>query len=162
MKIRNATRADVAAIGEIWNGYIRDTSVTFNSVEKSEQMLAQDIAQKQREGHAVFVAEQDGRISGFALYGWFRSGPGYADTVEHTVMLDRDEAGNGLGRALMQALEEHARAAGKHVMIAAVSGENEVAISFHLAVGYNEVGRLPDVGQKFQRRMDLILLQKIL
>ena len=157
MIIRRAEAGDVSAILDIWNPLIRDTSVTFTTLEKTAQGLADDIAAR---GDAFLVAEAAGQILGFATYGAFRSGPGYAHTAEHSVILAGDARGQGVGRALMARLEDHARTQGIHVLIAGVSGENEAAIAFHRAIGFTEAARLPEVGRKFGRWMDLVLLQK--
>ena len=157
MIIRRAEAGDVSAILDIWNPLIRDTSVTFTTLEKTAQGLADDIAAR---GDAFLVAEAAGQILGFATYGAFRSGPGYAHTAEHSVILAGDARGQGVGRALMARLEDHARTQGIHVLIAGVSGENEAAIAFHRAIGFTEAARLPEVGRKFGRWMDLVLLHK--
>jgi phosphinothricin acetyltransferase len=157
MIIRRAEAGDVSAILDIWNPLIRDTSVTFTTLEKTAQGLADDLATR---GDAFLVAEAAGQILGFATYGAFRAGPGYAHTAEHSVILEGDARGQGVGRALMARLEDHARTQGIHVLIAGVSGENEAAIAFHRAIGFTEAARLPEVGRKFGRWMDLVLLHK--
>ncbi len=160
MRVRAATAADAAAIAAIWNGYIRDTAATFTSAEKTAGGLAGDIAARAAEGKAFLVAEDGGGVRGFATYFQFRGGPGYAHTMEHSVILSSEATGRGVGRALMRALEDHARGAGVHSLIAGVSGENPGAVAFHEALGYARVGTVPEAGFKFGRWMDLILLQK--
>lgn len=157
MRIRPAETADIAPILEIWNPLIRDTSVTFTSVEKTHDGLAADIAAR---GAAFLVAEEAGALMGFASHGAFRGGPGYVHTAEHTVIVAPVAQGRGAGRALMRALEDQARMAGVHVLVAGVSAENVPAIAFHRAIGFAEAGRLPEVGRKFGRWMDLVFLHK--
>ena len=70
--------------------------------------------------------------------------------------------GRGLGRALMTRAEAEAKAMGHHSMIAGVAGENAGGAGFHAAIGYREIARLPQVGWKFGRWHDLVLMQKIL
>lgn len=159
MTIRQAAPGDIPEILAIWNPLIRETSVTFTTVEKTPEMLATDIAAR---GQAFLVAELEGEVVGFASYGAFRAGPGYARTGEHTVILDVRARGRGLGRLIMARLEEVARDAGLHVLVAGVSAENPAAIAFHEAIGYRPVARMPEVGRKFGRWMDLVLLQKTL
>ncbi|MBL4926510.1 GNAT family N-acetyltransferase [Fuscibacter oryzae] len=156
--IRPALPQDAPAIAEIWNRVIRETTQTFTTVEKS----ADDIATRIAQGAPWWVAEADGTILGHATYGPFRSGPGYAQTMEHSVHLTDAAKGKGLGRALMAALEDHAHAAGIHVMVAGISGGNAAGLAFHSALGYAEVGRMPEVGQKWGQRLHLVLMQKIL
>jgi len=157
--IRAAVAADAAAIVAIWNKIIRDTAFTFTTVEKTEGGVRRDMAAA---GQVFLVAEQAGAVLGFATYGAFRAGPGYAQTMEHSVILAPEARGRGIGAALMKVLEVQARAAGVHCLIAAVSGENAGAVAFHRRIGFVEVGRLPEVGRKFDRWMDLIVLQKLL
>ena len=159
MPIRPATAADAAAIAAIWNHYIRNTIVTFNSREKSRDEVAAAIADLKT---PFFAAGQDGRIAGFATYGEFRKGIGYAHTREHTVMLAPGAGGRGLGRALLTTVEQHAAQNRIHSLFAGVSAENTDGIAFHKACGYAEVARLSGVGWKFVRWHDLVLLQKFL
>ena len=160
--IRAAGAWDAPEIAGIWNPVIRDTAITFNAVEKTGDELVRFILDRADAGHATFVAEEDGRVTGFATYGQFRGGVGYSRSMEHTVMLAEGARGRGLGRALMAAVEDHARAQGAHSMIAGVSGENEAGIAFHAALGYAEVARVPEVGWKLERWLDLVLMQKML
>ncbi|WP_444668269.1 GNAT family N-acetyltransferase [Cereibacter changlensis] len=160
--IRPATDRDAAAILAIWNPVIRDTLVTFNSAEKTEAELCTLIAERNAAGHCFLLAEEAGEILGFASYGQFRGGIGYRLTMEHTILLGPAARGRGIGRALMTAVEDHARAAGAHSIFAGVSGGNPEGRAFHAAMGYREVAVLPEVGFKFGRLHDLVLMQKIL
>lgn len=157
MIIRPAQRQDAAQIAELVNIIVDETTVTFTTLRKSEDSIAQDIASR---GAAFQVAELDGSIVGFATYFPFRAGPGYAKTQEHSIVIAPNAKGRGLGRRLMTALENVARADGIHSLIAGVSGENAEGIAFHAALGFEEVGRLPEVGRKFDRWLDLVLMQK--
>ncbi len=157
MKIRPAEVADVPQILAIWNPLIRTTSATFTTVEKTADCLTADVTARDA---AFLVAEEAGGVLGFARLGTFRGGPGYTHTAEHTVILAPWARGRGVGRALMQRLEERAREDGIHVLVAGVSGENRPAIAFHRAIGFDEAARLPEVGWKFGRWMDLVFLHK--
>jgi phosphinothricin acetyltransferase len=159
--IRAAEAADAGAVAALWNHYIRDTLVTFNFAEKPEEEVAATIAARRAAGQAFLVAE-DGGLLGFATYAQFRGGVGYARTMEHTVLLDAGARGRGVGRALMAAVEAHARDAGVHSLFGGVSGANPEGRAFHLAVGYAEVAVLREVGFKWGRWLDLHLMQKVL
>ena len=160
--IRPTLPQDLEPIRAFWNPMIRDTLVTFSSEEKTETGLRDWFAARQAAGHGSFTAHLAGKPVGFASYTQFRGGNGYARSMEHTIILAPAAQGHGFGRALMAAVEDHARAAGHHVMIAGVSGGNPAGRDFHLALGYRLVGTLPDAGWKFGRYHDLWLLQKIL
>jgi L-amino acid N-acyltransferase len=157
--IRPATAADAPAIAAIWNSLIRDSVATFNSVAYTDTAITRMIAEKATAGHAFLVDET---LQGFATYGQFRGGIGYAHSMEHTIHLSPAARGRGLGRALMLAIEAHARTADAHSMIAGVSAENHDGILFHTKCGYATVATIPQVGRKFGRWMDLVLMQKFL
>ncbi|MDU8913237.1 N-acetyltransferase family protein [Aestuariicoccus sp. MJ-SS9] len=159
MIVRPARAGDAAAIAAIWNPIIDDTAITFTTAPKTEAGIAADVAAR---GAAFQVAETDGTAIGFATYFPFRGGPGYARTMEHSVMLAPEARGQGAGRALMTALEAVARDAGIHSLIGGVSGENPEGVAFHERLGFKEIARLPEVGFKFGRWMDLVLMQKML
>lgn len=162
MILRDAQLDDAAAIAAIANHYIRDTTVTFTTVEKTVSGVTGDIAARQSGGQCFLVVERAERIAGFATCFAFRPGPGYARTLEHTVLLAPGEEGRGMGRALVIAIARRARAAKIESLIAGISAENADAIRFHTAMGFAEVGRIPRAGHKFDRWIDLVLMQKLL
>lgn len=156
--IRAARPDDAAAIAEIWNAVIRDSIFTFTTAEKDPRALAQAI----EDGMPYHVADDADRILGFATAFQFRGGPGYAHTFEHSIHLIAEAQGHGLGRKLMGVVEDDLRSRGAHSLFAGVSGENTSGVTFHAALGYQEVARLPEVGWKFGRWHDLVLMQKML
>lgn len=162
VNILPARADDAEEIAAIWNPIIRDTTVTFNSVMKSPTDITAMLKDRSAAGQAFLIARQGDDLLGFATYGAFRSGSGYANTVEHTVILADHAKGQGAGRALITALESHARTNGIHSMIASVSEENAAAIAFHKALGFTQVARIPEAGRKFGRWLDVVFLQKIL
>ncbi|WP_335948462.1 MULTISPECIES: GNAT family N-acetyltransferase [Salipiger] len=159
MIIRPAHAKDAAPLAALWNPWIETTAITFSTALKTPEGLATDIAAR---GDAFLVAEADGALLGFATFFPFRGGPGYAHTKEHTVILAPEARGRGAGRALMNALEEVARNRQVHSLFAGVSAENPAGVAFHAAIGFTETARLPQVGYKFGRWMDLVLMQKFL
>jgi phosphinothricin acetyltransferase len=160
--IRQARRADVPAIAAQWNRIIRETVITFNPQEKSEVEVWRTILSRARLGHPFLVAKDGEALLGFATHAQFRAGLGYARSMEHSVQLAEGARGQGLGRRLMTALEDHATARGMRAMVGAITAENTASIAFHAALGYVEVGRMPQVGWKFGRYHDLVLMQKLL
>lgn len=162
LKIRPVVSDDYPQVLEIWTPYYRNTTVTFASEEKTSETLPVYVENRRAAGRETFVAEEDGAVLGFASYDQFRGGDGYVHAMEHTIILAPEARGRGAGRALMQAIEDHARAAGGHVMVAGVSAENAAGVAFHEALGYETVGRMPQVGRKFDRWLDLVLMQKLL
>ena len=161
MIIRSAEERDAEAVAGIWNRLIRDSIATFNSVEKSSDEVRRMIAEKERLGQNFLVADR-GRVTGFATYGQFRNGIGYSRTMEHTIHLAFEERGKGTGRSMLGKLERFAASRGVHSFIAGISGENDPAVQFHEAMGYGTVARLCQVGYKYGRWFDLVLMQKML
>ncbi|MFV1591387.1 GNAT family N-acetyltransferase [Phaeobacter sp. JH20_36] len=159
MIVRAATAADAEAIAAITNQIIRDTLITFTTAEKTGAQVSDEIAEK---GAYVQVAEEAGQILGYISLGGFRSGPGYARTAEHAIYLTEAARGRGTGRALIAAIEEVARRDGIHVLVAGISALNAGGLGFHAAMGFVEVGRMPEVGYKWGQWLDLVLMQKIL
>ena len=160
MKVRIAHSGDAPAIAAIWNPVIRTSAATFNAVEKSASDIALMITERQAQGHGFWVAQDDTQTLGFVTYAQFRAGQGYAHTMEHTVVLSDQARGRGVGRLLLETAEQHARTAGHHSMFAGVSGENTDGIAFHTRMGFETIALLPQVGRKFDRWHDLVLMQK--
>lgn len=160
--IRPATAADAPALARLWNPWITDTAITFNPQAKSTEEIAALIAARHSLGHEFLVAEGEEGLLGLATYAQFRAGVGYARTMEHTIVLAPRARGKGIGRALMRAIEDHARAAGGHQMIGGISAENPEGRAFHERLGYRLIATLPQVGWKFGRFMDLWLMAKLL
>ena len=160
--IRPAAAADAPALAALLNHWIEHTAVTFNPVPKTEEDILVMIATKAAAGHAFLVAVEDGQLLGQASYGQFRGGLGYRTCMEHSISLLPGIHGKGLGRALLTAVEDHARDQGAHQMIAGVSGENAEGRAFHERMGYRHIATVPEASFKFGRFMDLVLMQKIL
>ena len=122
-------------------------------------------AEHRAAGWPALVAEHRGEVVGCASYGEFRDTtrwPGYRPTVEHSIHVRQDHWRRGIGRMLMEALVEQARSEGRHVMVAGVDASNVDSIQFHERLGFFEVARMPELGEKFGRRLDLVLMQRML
>ncbi|WP_299150512.1 GNAT family N-acetyltransferase [uncultured Tateyamaria sp.] len=152
--IKPATSDDAQWIADLWNTIITDTLATFTTTPKTRVEMAAMITK----GPVLVLPD----AQGFATFGPFRPGPGYAHTVEHSIFLAPDARGKGQGRALMQALIDTARTQGVHVMVAAISGANPRAADFHARSGFEQVACMPQVGRKAGQWLDLILMQKML
>ena len=158
MIIRPAVSEDADQIASILNAQLATTTIEWTETPHTEASARQWLDEHER----VLVAEEPEAVVGVAAFGWFRDAakrPGYRYTVENTIHVRKDHWRSGVGRALMDALIDEARATGKHTMVAAVDGANEPSIRFHERLGFVQVARVPEVGAKFGRWLDLVLLQ---
>jgi len=165
VRLRDADVDDAAAISALYNATVSTTTVAWTEEHESAAARREWLVTQRAAGHPVLVAEAEGRVIGFASYGEFRNAtkwPGYRFTVEHTIHIDATHQGAGVGGMLLEALVERASAARLHVMIGAIDGENDGSIRFHERHGFATVAHLPQVGFKFGRWLDLVLVQRTL
>jgi L-amino acid N-acyltransferase YncA len=162
MRIRPAHPADLPALLEIYNDAVVHTTASWDLLPWTPVEHAEWYAAKAEHRHPIVVAEAEGEILGYAGYGPFRAKAGYAATMEHSVYVRPSSQGKGIGRTLLVAIIEAARANGVHALIGGLSADNHVSMALHRSLGFVEVGRLPEVGRKFDRWLDLVLLQLIL
>lgn len=156
--IRPAALADMAAVCDIYNYAVRETTASFDI---DEQPLAMREAWFRTRGprHPVLVAEADGRVIGWGALSPFSDRRGYDYTVEDSIYLDPTVWGQGIGGAMLSALMQQARDIGHHTVVARVVGGHEASIRLHRAHGFVEVGLLREVGWKFGQWLDVAILQ---
>ncbi len=159
MTIRDALAKDAGPVAGIYNQAVRDTVAIWNDSEVDVVNRRAWIADRQVAGFPVLVLELEGEVVGYASYGPFRPFDGYKFSVEHSVYVRPDHHGRGYGRLLMEKLIERARKGKVHVMLGGIAAENEGSIALHQKLGFVETGRLPQVGQKFGRWLDLVFMQ---
>jgi len=163
--VRDAVEADLPTLRDLSNALIPTTTVAWTETPETLPERRAWFDRRRRAGHPVLVAELDDAVVGFAAYESFRGEgkwPGYRYTVEHTIHVAEASWGRGVGRALLDELVAQARADGMHVMVAAVDGANTDSIAFHERMGFAVVARMPEVGRKFDRWLDLVLMQRVL
>lgn len=161
--VREATPDDLPAITDIHNALLATTAIEWTDTPHTLEERRAWLARQQAAGYPVLVAVEADEVTGWASYGDFRDivkWPGYRFAAELTIHVRETHWGRGAGRVLIEALADHARSLGKHVLIAAVDGENEASIRFHERLGFTKVARIPEVGAKFGRWLDLVLLAR--
>ena len=160
MPIRDALPADVAALREIYNDAVAHTTAIWNETMVDEANRLAWLQDRLERGYPVLVAtDAQDRVLGYASFGDWRAFEGFRHTVEHSVYVHRDARGSGIGRQLLQALIGRARSLGKHVMVAAIEAGNTASIGLHEQLGFECTGRMPQVGTKFGRWLDLVFMQ---
>ncbi|MBU9579671.1 GNAT family N-acetyltransferase [Ralstonia mannitolilytica] len=162
MLLRDATEADLPAILAIYNDVITNSNAVYTETLSTLEDRRAWLALRATQGYPVLVADDDGRVAGFASFGDFRPYPGFRTTVEHSVHIHRDWRGKGFGRVLVEALCERAAALGKHVMVGAIDGANAASIRLHEKLGFKEVGRMPEAAIKRGQWLDLVFMQRVL
>jgi L-amino acid N-acyltransferase YncA len=163
VSIEDALPSDLPAISAILNDAIlHTTAVWYDDVRTPREMEAW-FELKQMQGFPVLVARlEGGAVAGYASYGPFRAFSGYRHTMEISVYVAAEARRSGAGRRLLAALIERARASGVHVLVGGIDADNEASIGLHTALGFQEVGRMPQIGHKFARWLTLVLMQKVL
>lgn len=161
--IRDATADDAPAIAVIYNDAVLHTTAIWNEHTVDAANRAAWIAERQGRGYPVLVARgDDGQAIGYASFGDWRPFDGYRQTVEHSVYVHSAARQGGIGAALLQALMARARSLHKHVMVGAIEAGNGPSIALHRKLGFEESGRMREVGTKFGRWLDLVFMQRIL
>lgn len=160
--LRDAEAADLPTITEIHNHAVVHTTAIWNEDAVDVDDRAAWLADRTGRGYPVIVAVDDTGVVGYASYAQWRPHSGYRLTVEHSVYVRGDQRGRGIGTTLMTALIARARADGLHVMIGGIESGNTASIVLHERLGFVEVGRMPQVGAKFGRWLDLSMLQLVL
>ena len=160
--IRPAVVADLPTLTDIYNEAGVGTTASYDIEPVSVQSRRAWFDQSTAAGFPILVAEEAGRVVGYAAYGPFRNKAGYAHTVEHSIYIDPGARQAGVGRALMAHLIAHATARGVHVMVGVLDADNAASIAFHRSLGFVEVGRMPHLGRKFGRWLDVVMVQLML
>ena len=160
MKIRPAQDTDLAEITAIFNHEVEHSAPIWVETPVTVANRKTWLEARQADGFPVLVAEVEGRVLGFGSYGTFRPYEGFRQTVEHLIYVAPAARGKGVGRSLLAALIDSARAQGKKVIVGAVDSENETSLSLHRAMGFVETGRMPQIGEKWGKRRTMVLLQK--
>lgn len=159
LRIRQASENDAGRIAEIYNHYVLNTTVSFETAAVSAQEMAKRIRQR-LERYDWLVGESGGRMVGYAYYGSFRPRAAYNHTVEVTVYLEEESIGKGFGRALYSQLIESAKNHGFRELIGVIALPDRGSIALHRRMGFEEIGILKKVGHKFGQYIDVALWQK--
>jgi phosphinothricin acetyltransferase len=161
-EIRDATEADLPAILAITNEAIANTTAVWSIALATLATRRAWFEERRGRGFPVLVATEGDGVIGFASFGDFRPWDGYLHTVEHSIYVAPAAHGRGAGRALLTALIDRAEALGKHVMVGGIEAGNAASLALHRRAGFEETGRLREVGRKFDRWLDLVFVQKLL
>jgi L-amino acid N-acyltransferase len=158
--IRKAVENDLAAITDIYNDAIVHTVASFDIEPKS--------LEKQREWFnrhgpqfPILVAEENGQVTGWASLSQWSDRCAYSATAEASLYIKEEERGRGTGKALLTEVLDEGQRAGLHTVIARIVEGNAASIHLCESLGFTDIGVMKEVGRKFGKLLDVILLQKI-
>ncbi len=161
--IRPSRDEDVPAITAIYAHHVLHGTGTFETEPPSIADMRTRRADVLSKGLPYLVAEQDGKIAGFAYGNWFKPRPAYRYSVEDSIYLAPDQHGQGLGRALLAELLARCEAVGiRKVMAIVGDSANAGSIGVHQALGFTQVGTIDACGWKFGAWRDIVIMQKTL
>ena len=160
-ELRLATVEDAESILAIYNRAITGTTVTFDLVPRTLEEQRAWVSEHQG-AHPAVVAVDEAGIAGFGSLSSYRSRPAYATTVEDSVYVDDSRRGQGIGTLLLAELVRLATLQGFHAVMARIVDGNEVSIRLHAACGFELVGTEREVGRKFGRWLDVVVMERLL
>ncbi|MCX6518374.1 MAG: GNAT family N-acetyltransferase [Actinobacteria bacterium] len=161
ISIRHAEERDAEAIRSIYNYEVEHETATFDLVPRS--LDDQLEWQRARTGaFCVYVAELDGQVVGFGALSPYKERAAYRTSVEDSVYVRRDLGRQGIGRAMLSHLLEAAENGGFHAVMARITTLSEGSIALHEALGFQLVGIERQIGRKFNKWLDVALMQCLL
>ncbi|HEV2303241.1 MAG TPA: GNAT family N-acetyltransferase [Stellaceae bacterium] len=161
--IRPSRDEDVAAIAAIYGHHVLHGLASFEEVPPEAAEIARRRAELVSRGLPYFVAEEAGRVVGYAYAGLYRPRAAYRFTLEDSIYIDPERTGRGIGGLLLAELIARAGELGYRQMLAVIGGsDNWPSIRLHQRLGFNRVGMLPAIGFKFGGWVDTVLMQRAL
>jgi phosphinothricin acetyltransferase len=158
--LRDTVAADLAAITAIYADEVLHGTATFELTPPDAAEMGSRLDAVRALTLPWLSAELDGQVIGYAYLSPFRLRPAYRYCVELSVYIAPEARGRGVGRALMEALIERARALGLRHLIGAIGDSaNTGSIALHKATGFREAGVWRETGWKFDRWIDVVLMQ---
>lgn len=159
--IRNVNATDAQAIAHIYNHYVLNTNISFETQAVTTADMLHRITSISAQ-YPYLVYEHEGHVVGYCYAHLWKERVAYSQTLETTIYLHPDYCGRGIGKQLMQQLIEQCRAHGFHALIACITGGNEGSIALHRALGFEQRSCFNEVGRKFGAWLDVVDLELIL
>jgi L-amino acid N-acyltransferase YncA len=161
--VRRAALADIPAITRIYTHAVDHGTASFELTAPDEGEMTRRFNELTTGGFPYLVAVIDGAVVGYAYAGPYRARPAYRFTVENSVYVAHDSHRRGVGKALLEALIEASTEKGFRLMVAVIGDSNQAAsIGLHEAAGFKHAGVFENIGYKFDRWLDSVLMQRAL
>jgi len=162
VSLRAAQVSDAEAIAVIYNYEVETSTATFDLVPRSIDAQREWITARSGAFSALVADDSAAGVIGFAALSTYRDRAGYRTTVENSVYVHRDHQRRGVGRLLLGALLEVARDSGFHTVIARIDSQSSGSLALHESLGFVVVGVERQIGRKFGRWLDSVIMQKML
>ena len=163
LTLRPSTDADVPAITAIYAHHVLHGTGTFETTPPTQAEMTTRRLDVLARGLPYLVAERGGKVLGFAYCQWFKPRPAYRYSAEDSIYLHPEVARQGLGKQLLAALVHQAEAAGVRKLIAVIGDSgNAGSIGVHRSLGFTRVGVIANCGWKFDRWLDIVLMEKVI
>jgi L-amino acid N-acyltransferase YncA len=162
IKLRSYQTKDTQAILDIINYNILNSTALYDYNIRSYEQQKAILEEKINKHFPVIVAVEDHKVVGFGMYSEFRFREAYKYTVEHSVYVDNEYHGKGIGKLLLHELIQLAKGQKLHTMIAVIDAENQSSVEFHEKFGFKTVGIIKESGYKFDRWLHSVFMQLIL
>lgn len=158
--IRVSSERDIPAVTAIYAHHVLNGTGTFETMPPTEDEMKTRRADVIAKELPYLVAEEDGRILGFAYCNWFKPRPAYRYSAEDSIYMADGERGRGAGKQLLAELARQAEAAGVRKLIAVIGDSaNQGSVRVHESVGFTPVGVLKSCGWKFGKWLDVVMME---
>jgi len=163
MNLTRCGREYAAPILDILNEAIQSSTALYDYRPRTLTMMDSWFEGKEKDEYPVIgMVDDAGRLLGFTSYGTFRAWPAYKYTVEHSIYVEKNSRGHGIGGKLLGAVIKAAGEQGFHNLIGGIDAENATSIALHRRYGFEHCGIIRHAGFKFGRWLDLAFYQRIL
>jgi len=160
LKIRTAAKKDLSSITDIYNEAVLNTTATFD-VEPKSVAEQEDWFDKHTGKYTIIVVVEDNIIAGWAALSSWSERRAYSNTADVAVYIKKEFHGKGIGKQLVKELINKGSKNGLHTAIAKICSENEVSFNLFKKLGFKHIGTMEEVGYKFDRVLDVHLMQII-
>jgi len=162
VSLRAAQLRDAEQIAAIYNYEVENTTATFDLVPRTILSQRQWLEARSGAFSAIVAEESSAGVIGFAALSTYRDRAGYRTTVENSVYVDRNHQRKGVGKLLLTALVDIAKDSGFHTIIARIDSQSRGSLALHKSLNFVEVGIEREIGRKFGRWLDSVIMQRML